>query len=137
MIKKHVIYLSMTVLLLTGCAQPKQEPVTLTLANNLSENSCTTTAIEWFATQVEERTEGRVQIEVFNDGALGDSPSCLEQLHLGSIDMVKTDVPTITNYVPEYNALIMPYIYTDTEHFRKIHSGEIGMGLLQGDGMRP
>lgn len=109
--------------------------VTLTLANNLSSDSCTTVAIEWFADQVEERSGGRIHIEVYNDSALGDSLSCLEQLQYGGIDMVKTDVPVMANYVPEYHAFVMPYVYQDTEHFRKVHSGEIGMGVLRGEAM--
>lgn len=127
-------------LILTACkaGQPAEQPavpVTLTLANNLSQNSCTTTAITWFAQEVEKRTQGRIHIEIYHDGVLGDSPSCLEQMQYGSIDMVKTDVPVLSNLIPEYNAFIMPYVYDDTEHFRKVHRGETGMGLLRGDAM--
>lgn len=111
------------------------EPIILTLANNLSTGSCTTTAIEWFAQQVEERSGGRIHIEVYNDSALGDSLSCLEQLQYGGIDMVKTDVSVMANYVPEYHAFVMPYVYQDTEHFRKVHRGDIGMGVLRGEDM--
>lgn len=113
-----------------------QEPITLTLANNLSSGSCTTTAIEWFAAQVEARSEGRIHIEVYNNSALGDSLSCLEQLQYGSIDIVKTDVSVMANYVSEYHAFVMPYVYQDTEHFRKVHRGEIGMNVLRGDSMQ-
>lgn len=116
-------------------AETTEEPVTLTLANNLSTGSCTTTAIQWFADQVEERSEGRIHIEVYNNSALGDSLSCLEQLQYGGIDMVKTDVSVMANYVPEYHAFVMPYVYQDTEHFRKVHRGEIGMSVLRGDSM--
>lgn len=126
-------------MVITACQRAERtetaEPIVLTLANNLSSDSCTTTAIEWFADRVEERSEGRIRIEVYNDSELGDSLSCLEQLQYGSIDMVKTDVPVMANYVPEFHAFIMPYIYTDTEHFRKVHAGDIGMSVLRGESM--
>ena len=35
----------------------------------------------------------------------------------------------------EYNALMMPYIYTDLEHFWEVHGGEIGMNILRGEVM--
>ncbi len=124
---------------LSGCqlgADTKTAPtVTLSLATNLPADSCTSEAIEWFADQVEERSDGRIHIEVYHDSALGDSPSCLEQLRYGGIDIVKTDEPVMANYVKEYYAFAMPYIYQDTEHFRKVHSGEIGMELLRGKAM--
>ena len=31
---------------------------------------------------------------------------------------------------------MMPYIYTNTEHFWKVHGGDIGMGILRGDKMK-
>lgn len=113
-------------------AEPENpdEAVTLTLANNLPADNCTSIALEWFAAQVRERSAGRIQIEVYHDSALGDSPSCLEQLQYGGIDMVKTDVTVMANYVDDYYGLVMPYVYQDTGHFRKVHSGAIGMDLL-------
>ncbi len=108
------------------------EVVTLTLANNHPDDYCTTRAVEWFADTVKERTDGRVVIEVYNNGRLGDTVSCLEQMQYGGIDIVKADVPTMTNFVPNFNVLQMPFIYQDMDHFWKVHGGEIGMGILRG-----
>lgn len=125
-------------LMMTACGKSKEDvsPVTLFLANNQTDQNCTTTAVEWFADKVEERTEGRVIIDVYNNSQLGDGIPTLEQLQYGGIDIVKTDVTVLTNFVEEYNALLMPYIYEDTEHFWKVHGGDIGMGLLRGDEMK-
>lgn len=111
------------------------ETVILTLANNHPDDYCTTAAVEWFADAVKERTGGRVVIEVYNNGRLGDTVSCLEQMQYGGIDIVKADVPTMTNFVTTFNVLQMPYIYRDTEHFRKVHGGDIGMEILRGKAM--
>ena len=42
------------------------DTVTLKLSNNQPDGNCTTIAVEWFADQVRERTDGRVNIEVYN-----------------------------------------------------------------------
>lgn len=112
------------------------ETITLKLANNQPDGNCTTIAVEWFADQVRERTDGRVNIEVYNNGTLGDAISCLEQAQYGGMDIVKADLSTMTNFVGDYNALMMPYIYKDTEHFWKVHGGEVGMGILRGEKMK-
>ena len=91
------------------------DTVTLKLSNNQPDGNCTTIAVEWFADQVRERTDGRVNIEVYNNGTLGDAISCLEQLQYGGMDIVKADLSTMTNFVDEYNALMMPYIYKNTD----------------------
>lgn len=113
-----------------------EETVKLVLANNQPEDNCTTAAVEWFAGQVRGRTDGRVEISVYNDGELGDVMSSLEQLQYGAVDIVKADVSAMSNYVGEYHAFLMPYIYQDDAHFWKVHSGEIGMGILRGKQMK-
>lgn len=140
MLKKRLAAAALAAAVLSGGCQGepagrKVPTVTLTLANNLSSGSCTSRAIDWFAAQVEKRSDGRIQIEVYHDGVLGDSPSCLEQLRYGGIDMVKTDEPTMSNYVSDYYAFAMPYIYRDTEHFRQVHREAVGMELLRGETM--
>ena len=106
--------------------------ITLLLKNNLPEESITTRAVEWFSDQVEERTEGRVRIEVLNNADMGDGRACLEQLQYGGADIVKADVPALGNFVEEFNVLGMPYIYENPEHFWAVHNGPIGKELLQG-----
>lgn len=116
-------------------ADPDQ-PKTLYLANNLSEDSCTTQALYWFADQVKERTDGRVQIRLYNDGELGDAVSCLEQLQYGGVDFVKADVSALSNYADVFQVLAMPYIYKDQEHFEKVHDGRIGTELLHSEELK-
>lgn len=71
--------------------------ITLLLKNNLPDESITTKAVEWFSEQVEERTEGRVKIEVLNNADMGDGHACLEQLQYGGTDIVKVDVSALGN----------------------------------------
>ncbi len=122
-------------LLLTGSALAEGESITLRLSNNQPDGNVTTQACEWFAEQVNERTDGRITIQVYNNGTLGDAVSCLEQAQYGGMDIVKADLSTMTNFVDEYNALMMPFIYEDLEHFWAVHGGEVGMGILRGEEM--
>lgn len=112
-----------------------EETVTLRLSNNQPDGNVTTQACEWFAQQVNERTDGRITIQVYNNGTLGDAVSCLEQAQYGGMDIIKADLSTMSNFVDEYNALMMPYIYQDLEHFWAVHGGEIGMEILRGSSM--
>ncbi|MDD3252947.1 MAG: TRAP transporter substrate-binding protein [Lachnospiraceae bacterium] len=116
--------------------QKKADTVTLKLANNQPEENATTKAVQWFADEVNKKTDGRIFIEVHNNGELGDAVSCLEQAQYGGMDIIKADLSTMTNFVGEYNALMMPYIYNDINHFWTVHGGDIGMGILRGDAMK-
>ena len=115
--------------------QKNADTLTLKLANNQPESNATSKAVEWFAKEVNKRTDGRIFIEVHHNGELGDAVSCLEQAQYGGMDIIKADLSTMTNFVGEYNALMMPYIYKDLNHFWAAHGGEVGMGILHGDEM--
>lgn len=136
--KKGTTFLLTLMLVLAlgiGAALAQSDTITLRLANNQPDSNVTTQACQWFADQVKEKTNGRIEIVLYNNGTLGDAVSCLEQAQYGGIDIVKADLSTMTNFVDQYNALMMPYIYKDTEHFWKVHGGDIGMGILRGDDM--
>ena len=75
----------------TGTSAASGETITLRLSNNQPDGNCTTIAVEWFADQVRERTDGRINIEVYNNGTLGDAVSCMEQAQYGGMDIVKAD----------------------------------------------
>lgn len=117
------------------CGALADDTITLRLSNNQPDGNVTTQACEWFAQQVHERTNGRITIQVYNNGTLGDAVSCLEQAQYGGMDIVKADLSTMTNFVDEYNALMMPFIYQDLDHFWAVHGGDIGMGILRGESM--
>ena len=65
---------------LTGCAQSgvktsaeatPENPMVLTLAHGLSETHTVHIAMTEFAEKVKERTDGRIQIQIFPNGQLG------------------------------------------------------------------
>ena len=129
-----ILAMALVLCMLSGAAFAA-DTMTLRLSNNQPEGNVTTQACEWFAEEVNKRTDGRITIQVYNNGTLGDAVSCLEQAQYGGMDIIKADLSTMTNFVGEYNALMMPYIYTDLDHFWKVHGGEIGMNILRGEAM--
>lgn len=65
---------SMMMVLGLGTAMA-DDTITLRLSNNQPDGNVTTQACEWFAEQVKERTNGRIEIQVYNNGTLGDAVS--------------------------------------------------------------
>ena len=68
----------------TAAPQKNADTITLKLANNQPDTNATSKAVEWFADEVNKRTEGRIFIEVHHNGELGDAVSCLEQAQYGA-----------------------------------------------------
>ena len=63
-----------------------------------------------FAEEVNEKTDGRIQVKIFPNGQLGSENENLEQLQAGVIAMTKVSAPGLATYNEAYNAFGPAYI---------------------------
>lgn len=85
-----------------------------------------------FARLVEERTEGRIKVEVFVGGTLyGAEPDAIQALQLGDLAFTRVSASPVSNFVPAINAIQMPYLYKSGEHMWAVLNGEIGQNFLK------
>lgn len=78
---------------------------------------------------VKERTENRVQINVFPAGQLGSNPEIFQGVQFGTIDMGVIPPPALADIVPEYAIFDAGYIFRDVEHYKKVVNGPIAQEL--------
>lgn len=83
-----------------------------------------------YAEAVEEATDGRVQFEIFGNGALGGERELLESVQLGQLDMTVATTSVLTGFVPEVAVIEFPFLFRDLDHTYKTLDGEIGQELL-------
>ena len=134
--KKVMLVLLMVALMAAPLfAQGGQEaaaarPIVLRLADNQPDGYPTVVGDLEFARLVEERSNGRIKVEVYNNGQLGDEKSAIEQVQFGGIDFTRVSISPLSNFNPLLNALQMPYLYRDADHMWKVLNGEIGEYFL-------
>jgi tripartite ATP-independent transporter DctP family solute receptor len=131
--------------LLTGCSKgfvtglkPKGDSsnqadatVVFRLAENQPEDYPTTLGDKEFARLVNERTKGRIQIEVYSGGQLGNEISVAEQLQYGAVDFARLSVSSLSQFEKSIGTLMLPYLYRDKDHMFKVLEGSIGEKLLE------
>ncbi|HYD29808.1 MAG TPA: TRAP transporter substrate-binding protein [Azospirillaceae bacterium] len=76
------------------------------------------------------RSNGKLGVKVFPNGALGNERDTIEQLKLGGLDMMRTNVTPLNNVVPETLVISLPFIFRSTEHMRTVLDGPIGDEIL-------
>lgn len=103
---------------------------TLRLGHNISTSSPYHLASEHFARLVQERTEGRVRVQIFPAGALGNERDMIEGAQLGTIDMVVTSSAAAGPFVPALRILDVPFLFRDPTHARGVLDGPLGAELL-------
>lgn len=105
----------------TGAATSKdasvENPMVLQLAHNLAPTHVTGKAIDEFANLVEERSGGRITVEVFANGVLGSEGEVIEQLRAGVVDITRVGAPNLATYNDGYHAFGLPFIFDDQDHY--------------------
>ena len=109
-----------------------QDTVNLRLAVGDPIDSSVGVTAEKFAEIVGERTDGRVQVEVFPDGVLfgGDQNAAVNQLGSGSLDMLILSTNVFASFEPRMNAMSLPYLFSDYDELMRYMEGEPGQTLL-------
>jgi len=90
----------------------------------------TVTAVEYMGTLLEERSDGRICIEVFPSAQLGEEADTIEQTQLGVIDMNRVSLGPFNNIIEETKVFSLPYIFRSVEHMHTVVDGEIGQEIL-------
>jgi tripartite ATP-independent transporter DctP family solute receptor len=134
--KKTVIVLAVLTLVAafgfaTGSTEESaEEPIVLRLAETHVQDYPTTRGDYRFAELVEERTDGRIKIEVYHSSQLGEERDVIEQVQFGAIDFTRVSISPLAAFSQSLDALQMPYLYRDADHMWSVLKGEIGDEFL-------
>lgn len=75
---------------------------------------------EVFEKQVEEKTNGAIEVQIYSGGQLGTDEDVLEQALVGAGVGVITEAGRLSNYVYDFGVLLAPYVAADYEEAQKL-----------------
>ena len=118
----------------TGGEAPQSETTKMVLkyAENQAQDYPTTQAAYKFAELVEQKTDGRIHIDVYHGGQLGDEKSVIESLQFGGIDFTRVSISPLAEFDKSLNVLQLPYLYKDAAQMWRVLEGDIGENFLKG-----
>lgn len=131
---KRLLLLLLVLSLLFSCqkgdGKNDDRHLVLRYADNQPEYFPTTKAARYFAELVYARTDGKIDIRVYGNGELGGEVQCLQQIQFGGLDFARFSLGTLSAYYPKLNVLMLPYLYTDSDHMWRVLDGKIGDDFL-------
>ena len=82
---------------------------------------------EYFAEEVEDRTNGNVTVSIHHSGSLGDDETTIDELRLGTVDFVIGGTQNAASFVPRLQVFGLAYLFNDMNHFEKAveHDSEV------------
>lgn len=98
------------------------------------ETSSVTIAAKEYAKQLNEKSNGVLDVQVYPNGSLygGDGSAAVKQLAAGSLDMLVLSGSLYANFVPEFNVISIPYMFDDFDQLVGFVNGDVGAQLKGG-----
>jgi C4-dicarboxylate-binding protein DctP len=122
--------LCLSTLGMTGAAQA-DEPIVIKFSHVVATDTPKGKAAEYFKKLAEERTHGKVKVEVYPNSQLYKDKEELEALQLGSVQML---APSLAKFGPlgvkEFEVFDLPYIFDDYSDLHKVTEGPVGKSLM-------
>ncbi|HYL17188.1 MAG TPA: TRAP transporter substrate-binding protein [Burkholderiales bacterium] len=127
----HSIVAAALAMALTGSVLA-QGPIVIKFSHVVTPDTPKGKAAEQFKRLAEERTKGKVKVEIYPNSQLYKDKEELEMLQLGSVQML---APSLAKFGPlgerEFEAFDLPYIFENYDELHKVTEGPIGAGLLK------
>ena len=92
-----------------------------------------------FAEKVKAKSGGKLEVQVFPNGALGSDSQTISAVRGGSLDICLTGNPFFTGLAPKLNVLDLPFLFQSRKHAAAVMDGPIGDGLrkeLEGSNLK-
>ena len=120
-------------LLLVAGAAEAQAPIQLKAGTGVGPGNPSNDAMYAIAKALDEKSKGRVKMEVFISGALAKGEvALLEGTQIGSIDVVGIgSAPIGGSFEPLYQALDLTFFWSSREQVWKVVDGPVGQELLR------
>lgn len=102
---------------------------TLVAGHQLAADTPFDEGLDEFARLVEEKTEGRVVVEVHPNAELGTELEMFQAMQSGTMDVAIVAPGSIAEFVPQVSILSMPFLVTSREQRDEIINGPIAQDL--------
>ncbi len=132
MMLRLVVALAASVLLTLAGGATAQGPIIIKFSHVVAVDTPKGKGAEKFKQLAEERTKGRVKVEVYPNSTLYKDGEEIDALQLGSVQML---APSVAKFGPmgvrEFEVFDLPYIFDDFGELHKVTEGAVGKLLFQ------
>ncbi|MDG0855273.1 TRAP transporter substrate-binding protein [Roseateles puraquae] len=109
-----------------------QAPIVIKFSHVVAPDTPKGKGAQRFKELAEQRTGGRVKVEVYPNSQLYKDKEELEALQLGSVQML---APSLAKFGPlgvkEFEVFDLPFLFSDTAAFRAVTDGQVGADLFK------
>jgi C4-dicarboxylate-binding protein DctP len=128
----HSFIIACLMLTTASAASFAQQPIIINFSHVTAKDTPKGMAAEYFKKAAEERTKGRVVVNVFPNSQLYKDKEEVEALQLGAVQML---APSLSKFGPmgvkEFEVFELPYLFSSYDDVHKVTRGATGDQLLK------
>ena len=113
----------------SGETSAPADAITLKFACDDTTTSAYYLALMEFEKEVEEKSGGSIQVDLYGDAQLGSATETIEGMQMGTIECAFTSTAAMSAFVPEFAYVDAPFIFRDADHAHAVVDGEIGQWI--------
>lgn len=130
-LNRHVAFVAIA-LLIFGAGVQAQEPIIIKFSHVVAPDTPKGHGALKFKDLAEERTKGRVKVEVYPNSQLYKDKEEMEALLIGTVQML---APSLAKFEPlgvkEFEVFDLPFVFKDQAAFRAVTEGPVGADLFK------
>lgn len=124
----------------SGSSEPKsseeytaENPLIIKFSHVTAIDSVKGKAADKFAQLVNEKTEGKVKVEVYPSSQLYGDNDELDALVSGNVHMIAPSVTKMVKIDPRWQYVDMPYLFESEEHVQKFFESDVAKELMNSE----
>jgi C4-dicarboxylate-binding protein DctP len=125
---RFVVVASLALLLAAAPALAK--PIVIKFTHVVAVDTPKGQAAEYFKKLVEERSGGKIIVEVYPNSSLFDDKDVMEPLLTNAIQMAAPAFSKFTKMTPQLQLFDLPFLFNDLNHLHKVTMGPVGHKIL-------
>ncbi|KAB7707172.1 DctP family TRAP transporter solute-binding subunit [Bacillus aerolatus] len=127
---KSALFIGIALLFIAGCSNGEKQnadgTITLELGHGGSLDSHLNEGATKFKELVEEKSEGKVTVNIHPNSELGAEREMTESVQAQSLDVAIVSTGPVGNFADKVNALDFPFLFRDHKHAEKVLDGKVG-----------
>ena len=126
MIQKFIpVFLAMVIFL--SCGTANAAPIVIKIGSTATDESASGIATrEYFKKYVEEKSGGKLKVEMFFNSILGGDRQMLESLQMNTLQADLTPATVLAGFSPDFNVADAPFLFKDKKTAHAALDGEFG-----------
>ena len=127
------LFLAVAMIVSLSCGVAKAAPIILKIGSVVQDDSASgISLLKYFKPYVEEKSGGKVVVEVYNNAILGGDRQLFESLQMNTVQGSFGPMSVLASFAPDFSVCDAPFLFKDKKTAYAALDGEFGAMMAKG-----